>query len=40
MKTLFFLPDGSLVGILLFYQKYNYFKDSGLAYQKHYHIVC
>ena len=36
MKTINFLPDGSLVGILLLNRKYNYLAADGVAFQKHY----
>ena len=36
MKTINYLPDGSLVGILLFNRKYNYLSSDGIAFQKHY----
>ena len=36
MKTTNYLPDGSLVGILLFNKKYSYFKSNGIVYQRHY----
>ena len=35
-KTVNYLPDGSLIGILLFNKKYNYFEADGLSFQKHY----
>ena len=35
-KTLNYLPDGSLIGILLYNKKYNYLETDGLAFQKHY----
>jgi hypothetical protein len=36
IKTSNYLPDGSLVGILLLNKKYSYFKADGIAVQKHY----
>ena len=36
IKTSNYLPDGSLVGILLFNKKYSYLETNGIAFQKHY----
>ena len=35
-KTINYLPDGSLIGILLFNKKYKYLETNGVAFQKHY----